>query len=111
MAQKPRKRKIIRAKNEYKKKSRLIRLSPEMDEELLKVGRRSESYDNILRRVFGLKVNKHEDKVSEKFFGVLDENSSYLFKDEAEARGMAIRLAAKHGTRVPFKVLKLRTIV
>lgn len=105
------KKKIIRAKKVYDKKSRVIRISPELDAMLKLIAeKKSEPYDNIIRRILGMEVNKFPNKTAETFYLVLEKDSP-VFKEEEEAYGEAIRRAVKRGTRVPLKVMKVRTAI
>lgn len=106
------KRLIKRPKNSYKKESRVIRLSPEVDKMIKSLGKRGEPYDNILRRLLGLPTNKYQEAAAKDFWVVVEqEANSRIFDNEAEANGRATLLAVRDGKKKPFPVVKLRSVL
>jgi hypothetical protein len=104
---KRKKKKLIqRPVDAYKKESKVIRISPELAKTIIGLGYHNEPYDNILRRILGMPVNKYQQKVSKEMWTIQE----FTFIDEAEARGEAIRLAVKL-KRKPGQVIKIRSIV
>ena len=100
------KKRIKRDPTLYAKESHAIRISPELNSELLKLRRRLESYDNIIRRLLGMPVSKYKEYTAKIMFAIDD--GTHLFEDEAVARGEAIRLAVKSGKK-PSPILRIRT--
>ncbi len=109
MSKRKKKRLVTRPKDTYKKESKVIRVSPELDKLLKGIGHRGESYDNIIRRIMGLPVNKYADETAGTCYAVLNEREPHLFEDLAEAKGAAVRLAVKHGLKSPFNITKLKS--
>lgn len=92
----------------YEKTSKVIRLSPELIALLNSKLMRSESFDNLLRRLLGLPANKYSDRIALTFW-VIDDGG-HSFTDEAVARGEAIRLAVKSGKK-PYSIIKVREAI
>lgn len=98
---------LPRKKTEYAEKSKAIRLSPEVDELLLSMSRRNESYDNIIRRLLAMPTVKYSQYAAKEMFVIND--GTHVFTDEAVALGEAIRLSVKNKTKKPAPILKVRT--
>src|SRR5665213_2488101 len=91
----------------YAKESKVLRLSPEVNDELKSISHANESYDNVLRRLLGLPARKYGKEASATLFAIND--GTHLFTDEAIARGEAIKLAVKNKQKAPAPVVKVRT--
>jgi hypothetical protein len=99
-------------KKQRKAKGSPVKLSHEVITYLNKKKRRdsgtpAESYDSVLRRLFGLPTTKGEEQALETFF-VIPAEEPLIFRDKAEARGAAVLRAVRKQTKKPEFVLTVR---
>lgn len=86
--------------------SRVIRISPDLHEQLVRKKPAKQSWDSFLRRAFGLQVRKAtKAALIERW--VLP---SRTFKFIADARGAAIEYAVAAGTRKTEEPIRMREV-
>lgn len=95
------------------KSGRAVKLSKEVIAWLEKNQRRIndkriESYDEILRRLFGLPTRRGERQPTLTYFVLPNEGEPLIFQDKAEARGAAVIRAVRRGLKKAEAVVTVR---
>ena len=99
------------AKQPRKKKGRVVRLSKEVETYLSRKRKGSESFDSILRRVFGLPDRKGNEQPLKTYYVIDNGGKSPIIKrDKAEAKGEAIILAVRKDSKKTERVLTVREV-
>lgn len=93
-----------------KKYGKAVRISLDVKNYLEKRQRGSESYDSILRRLFGLPTRKGEAQPLRILYVVPNGEAPITKSTLAEARGQAILLAAKRGAKKADAVLTFQEV-
>ena len=88
-----------------------IRISDDVTNFLNRKRRKNESYDSLLRRVFGL-PDKSGNAQELKVYWVIDNSGDpQAYVEESIARGDAVRLAIRAGKKKTERVFEVREIV
>lgn len=108
---KKKKRPLKRRKRSTQDKGKPVRLSSQVLQfikkyERLNEDKTKESYDSILRRLFGLPTKKGEKQEKETFW--LPLGGKKVFRDRADAAGEAVLLAHKKGLKKTKRVIMLK---
>lgn len=87
-----------------------VRISLGVQNYLKKHQRGKESYDSVLRRMFGMPTTKGKAQELLRYFIVPNGTDPVIRKSVAEARGAAILLAARKGIKKAEAVIEVREI-
>lgn len=88
------------------RESKVMRISPAVVSYLTKRRRKRESFDSILRRLFGLPTLKGALQELTTYFIIPNGDRPIVRLTKAEANGEAVLLATKKGLRTTEKVTK-----
>lgn len=98
------------AADKRKKYGKAVRISQDVKTYLEKRQRGTESYDAILRRLFGIPTRKGETQLLKVYYVVPNESNPIVRKTLAEARGEAILLATKRGIKKAESVITVQEV-
>lgn len=98
------------AADKRKKYGKAVRISQDVKTYLEKRQRGEESYDAILRRLFGIPTRKGEAQPLKIYYVVPNEASPIIRRTLAEARGESIIVATKKGIKKAESVITVQEL-
>jgi hypothetical protein len=93
-----------------KKYGKAVRISQDVKVYLERRQRGKESYDAILRRLFGLETRKGEAQPLHTYYVIPNNGDPIIRASLAEARGEAILLATKRGIKKAEQIVTVQEI-
>lgn len=94
------------------KKGKVVRISKEVEQHLRRKRKKKESFDSVLRRMFGLNDLKGIPQPLHTYWVLANEGQPMIFMlgEKDVARGMAMRLAVRRGVRKTEPVLRVQEV-